>query len=358
MKKGRFIAALLAVVWASACGDDGGGASSSEADAGVDAASMDTGGGDDSGAAADTAEASDTTEASDTAEAQDTAEELPWPVEATALVEGVFGSSEGIAFNGEGTLFVVADTDLWTVTPEGEVTAVADLENPVGLASIGDRDILVGEFGPLSFTEDGPNDDGSVLRVTPEGEVTVVATGIGDPNFIHPRDDGSLLVTDDFTDIIYEVSPDGEVGVFLQGIQSPNGLVESLDRSELYVAQTFSSVDPLGLDRRVWRVALDGDGRPVGEPELLHEVEGLGANDGVTLDAQGRLYVAANLDGNVWRIDPTDGSAVLIAEGLVSIASLAFGEGAFDGETIYATQLFGGAVWAIEVGVAGAPVAR
>ena len=68
--------------------------------------------------------------------------------------------------------------------------------------------------------------------------------------------------------------------------------------------------------------------------------------------------MAANLDGQVWRIDPTDSNAVLVAEGLFGVASLAFGEGELHHTSIYATQLFGGRVWEIPVGVEGAPVNR
>lgn len=280
--------------------------------------------------------------------------EVTLPVAAIELVSGEFGTAEGIVFNGEGRLFVVADTDVWEIATDGTPTMVADLVTPVGLAARGATEILVGDFGPLTFNADGENSDGEVVSLTPAGEVSVVATGIGDPNFIHVRADGSLLVSDDFTDIIYGISPSGELTTFLQGIQSPNGIVESLDGSELYVAQTFSQLTPsFAFDDRVWRVPLSPEGP--GTPVLLASLGGSGANDGVTLDALGRVYVAANVDGEVWRIDPATDEVVLVAENLPFVASLAFGEGDFNQTSIYATQLFGGVVWEIPVGVMGAP---
>lgn len=280
--------------------------------------------------------------------------EVMLPVTPIELVSGEFGTAEGIVFNGEGRLFVVADTDVWEIATDGTPTMVADLVTPVGLAARGATEILVGDFGPLTFNADGENSDGEVVSLTPAGETSVVATGIGDPNFIHVRADGSLLVSDDFTDIIYAISPSGELTTFLQGIQSPNGLVESLDGSELYVAQTFSQLTPsFVFDDRVWRVPLGPEGP--GTPELLASLGGSGANDGVTLDALGRVYVAANVDGEVWRIDPATNEVVLVAENLPFVASLAFGEGEFNRTSIYATQLFGGVVWEIPVGVMGAP---
>lgn len=276
------------------------------------------------------------------------------PVTPIEFVSGVFETAEGIVFNGEGRLYVVADTDVWEVATDGTPTLVADLVTPVGLASRGASEILVGEFGPLTFTRDGENSDGEVLSLTPAGAVSTVATGIGDPNFIHVRADGSLLVSDDFTDIIYAVSPSGTLTTFLQGIQSPNGIVESLDGSELYVAQTFSALSPsFVFDDRVWRVPLSSEGP--GTPELLASLGGAGANDGVTLDARGRVYVAENLDGKVWRIDPATNEVELVAENMPFVASLAFGEGEFNRTSIYATQLFGGIVWELPVGVMGAP---
>ncbi|MFK8002304.1 MAG: SMP-30/gluconolactonase/LRE family protein [Polyangiales bacterium] len=283
--------------------------------------------------------------------------EVVLPVTPIELVAGAFETAEGIVFNGEGRLYVVADSDVWEIDTDGTPTMVADLVRPVGLAARGASEILVGEFGPLAFNVDGENTDGSVVSLTPAGEVSTVTTGIGDPNFIHVRADGSLLVSDDFTDIIYAVSPSGELTTFLQGIQSPNGIVESLDGSELYVAQTFSQVDPsFVFDDRVWRVPLNPEGP--GTPELLASLGGSGANDGVTLDALGRLYVAANVDGEVWRIDPATNEVVLVAENMPFVASLAFGEGEFNRTSIYATQLFGGVVWELPVGVAGAGRAR
>lgn len=275
------------------------------------------------------------------------------PVTPIEFVTGEFGTAEGIVFNGEGRLFVVADTDVWEIATDGTPTMVADLVRPVGLAARGPSEILVGDFGPLMFPSDGENSDGEVVSLTPSGTATTVATGIGDPNFIHVRADGSLLVSDDFTDIIYAVSPTGTLTTFLQGIQSPNGIVESLDGSELYVAQTFSTVTPsLAFDDSVWRVPLTAEGP--GTPELLASLGGSGANDGVTLDARGRLYVAANVDGEVWRIDPATNEVVLVAENMPFVASLAFGEGEFNRTSIYATQLFGGVVWELPVGVMGA----
>lgn len=354
---------LSSAVALSACSDDEG-----EPTGGSDAAS-DAGPGTDGAADAEMPDATADGSADSTDDGGEpdgaapdvvTYDPLPLPASTEVIVDAGFAKAEGLAFNGEGEMFMVADTDVWRVGLDGTPVRIADLEAPVGLAAIGGRDILVADFGVLNRQADGENDDGLVVRLTPEGEMTTVATGIPDPNFILVLPDGTFLVSDDFDDIIYRVDEEGTVSVFLQGILAPNGMVLSLDGQTLFVAQTFSSIEPLVLDNAVWRVPLTTDGGLLvaGEPELLARVDGTGANDGVALDARGMLYVAANTDGRVWRIDPETGDTELAADGIFGVASLAFGAGDWDADTMYATQLFGGRLYAIALGLPGAPVFR
>jgi sugar lactone lactonase YvrE len=283
-----------------------------------------------------------------------------FPARAEVVVEGKFKGAEGIAFNGEGRMFVTADDALWEVTRGGEVRKVCDLHSALGLAPVGKRDLLVADFGPTNAVAHGANKDGVVLRVTPEGSKTVVASGIADPNFVLRRADGSLLVSDDFTRDIWEVEPKtGRVKLFSDAVESPNGLALSEDGRTLYVAQIFRNfrhgVRPIECDNRVWRIPLV-KGRPAGAPSVVFSTGGVGCNDGLALDSEGRLYVAANREGRIWRVNPKDGSSVLIAE--QSAASIAFGAGDFDRRAIYVTELRGGRVLKIHVGAKGARLYR
>jgi DNA-binding beta-propeller fold protein YncE len=283
-----------------------------------------------------------------------------FPARAEVVVEGKFKGAEGIAFNGEGRLFVTADDALWEVKPGGEVRKVCDLHSALGLAPVGRRDLLVADFGPTNAVAHGPNKDGLVLRVTPEGEKSVVASGIADPNFVLRMRDGSLLVSDDFTRDIWEVgAKTGRVRLFTNEVESPNGLALSKDGRTLYVAQIFRNfrrgVRPIECDNRVWRIPLR-KGRPAGAASVLFTTGGVGCNDGLALDEAGRLYVASNREGRIWRVEPKDGTSVLVAE--QSAASIAFGAGAFDREAIYVTELRGGRVLKIHVGAKGAPLYR
>ena len=272
------------------------------------------------------------------------------------LVEGKFQRCEGIAFNGEGDLYVSGNRKLWRVSTEGEVFEVAEMFSNLGLAPIGERDILMADFGPTSRFDLGPNVDGIVWRITPEGEkIRVVDGGIGDPNFVLVRSDGSFLVTDDATDEIMLVLPDGRKGVFSDAIGHPNGLALSSDESILYVAQIFQSIRPIVTDGRVWGLPLT-DGMPSGKPQVIADLGDGAANDGLAMDEFGRIYVASNGAGQIWRIDPSTQKKELIAENMPGAASIAFGRGDFDHHSIYVTSTRTGKVWVVHVGSAGAPL--
>jgi sugar lactone lactonase YvrE len=274
------------------------------------------------------------------------------------LVDGVFERCEGIAFNGEGRLFVAGNSRLWHVSTDGEATELVRLYSNLGLAPIGERDILMADFGPTNRFSNGPNADGIVWRITPEGDTTrIVDGGIGDPNFVLVRSDGSFLVSDDATDEILLVLSDGRKGVFSDAVGHPNGLALSADESTLYVAQIFNSIRPVVPDGRVWALPLS-DGMPSGSPALVADLGGSAANDGLAMDELGRIYVAANGLGEIWRIDPGTGEKVLIAENMPGAASIAFGEGEFDHEAIYVTSTRTGKVWEVQVGARGARLHR
>ena len=282
-----------------------------------------------------------------------------FPAPATILVEYVFAQSEGIAFNGEGRLFVSGNRALNEISPDGSVRMVVELDSNLGLAPIGERDILYADFGPTNIFRDGENEnnDGIVWRITPEGEKRVVANGIADPNFILLRKDGSFLVSDDGVDDIYLVSKQGQVRLFTDRIKHPNGLVFSLDAHSLFVAQIFKQIHPIVPDNRVWRLDLNETGEPIGDPVVV-AAPGEGGHDGLAMDERGRVYVAENGLGRIWRIDPATGETLLIAQNVPGAASIAFGEGIFDRNSIYITSTRFGTIWKVDVGVAGTAMQR
>jgi sugar lactone lactonase YvrE len=305
---------------------------------------------------------------------QEEAAEPTFPVEAQLVVSGEFGGSEGIGFNGEGRLFVTAGRPyapedfatavraLWEVSTSGEVRHVADLFTTLGVAGIGERDLLVADFGPTNAFRNDRNTDGIIWRITPEGEKEEWATGIGDPNFILVRKDGSVLVSDDATSDIFVIGPDRQPKLFTTAVNHPNGLALSEDESVLYVAQIFTSIRPVVMDDALWAIDLE-EGKPISDARLVARTGPWAANDGLAMDEKGRVYVAANgRAGQIWRYDPATEEMVLIARDVFGAASIAFGEGEFDHESIYVSTTFnggrGGKVWRVPVGVKGAVLNR
>ncbi|MFQ5527871.1 MAG: SMP-30/gluconolactonase/LRE family protein [Thermoanaerobaculia bacterium] len=270
-----------------------------------------------------------------------------------------FVASEGLTFNAEGRLFIGANRAIWEAKPDGSVELITAVFLHLGQAGIGETDILAADFGPSSMLRHGPNDDGIIWRVSPDGRRSIAATGIADPNFILMEEGGtSYLVSDDFTHNIYRVAlHDGSAGrveLWSDAVPHPNGLAFSLDGKTLYVAQIFTGLAPLGFSDALWAMPLE-NGQPAG-PAAVVARTGEGGLDGLAVDETGRIYIADNGAGKIWRFDPESNEMTLVAEGMSSVASLVFGEGDFDAHSIYATSTFGGGgkIWRIPVGVGGA----
>ena len=284
-----------------------------------------------------------------------------FPVIAEVFVDEPFAACEGIAFNGEGDLYVTANKALWKVMPDGSVEQIAELYSNLGIAGIGARNILVADFGPTNAFLNQKNDDGIVWMVTPEGEKSEVVKGIGDPNFMLVRPDGSFLVSDDATNEIFLANLDGNLEIFCTAVNHPNGLAFNLDHTSLYVAQIFQNIRPVVPDNRVWEVKLE-NGKPKGRAALLTQTGPRAANDGLVTDKLGRIYIAANGEGKIWRYDPFNDEMVLITENVFGAGSLVFGEGEFDHQSLYLTTTYaagrGGKIFRIPVGIEGAPVSR
>lgn len=283
-----------------------------------------------------------------------------FPVPPIMVAEG-FGGCEGLAFNGEGDLFVSGAKALWKVELDGSKKKIAELDSNLGVTAVGPRDVLAADFGPTNAFKQDRNNDGVVWRITPEGEKKAFVTGIGDPNFILVLKDGRLLISDDATNEIFVADSSGQAKLFTTAVNHPNGLALSLDGTTLYVAQIFESIRPVVPDNQVWAVKL-ADGKPVRGAKLVVRTGPRGANDGLALDKLGRLYIAANGDGKVWRYDPATEEMIVICEGVFGVASLAFGEGKFDPQSLYLTTTFaagrGGKVFRVPVGIEGAPLHR
>jgi gluconolactonase len=291
------------------------------------------------------------------------AQEKPvFPVKPELFVDEPFRGCEGIAFNGEGRLFVTCNRALWEIQADGTSTKLAELDSNLGVAGYGAQDLLVADFGPTNAFAQDRNDDGVVWRFSPDGKQrTAHARGIGDPNFVLVLDDASYLVSDDATSDIYRVTPDGSVSLYTTAVNHPNGMVLSQDGGTLYVAQMFSNIRPVVGVNMLWALRLE-NGKPYRDAKLVAQTGPGSMPDGLAMDAAGRVYIAANRERKIWRYDPQTEETVLIAEGIPGAGSLVFGEGAFDRTSLYVTSTFsngdGGKIWRVPVGIGGAEVTR
>lgn len=248
--------------------------------------------------------------------------------------------TEGITFDADGNLFVsainsAADDQLLAVSAAGVSTVVAEAESILGLASHANGIIAAGI------------DTGELLLIDPEtGMSEPIATGLGAPNFVVVTPWDTMLVSDDSIgeDSIAEVTWEGDVSTWVTGVPTPNGMVFSLDQRTLYVASTFEQP---GL----WRVPVSEQGE-AGTPEKWVTFENATTPDGVAIDSEGNVYVGLNLKAQIAKVD-TEGNFTIIAEGVDTVASLAFGQGDFDPCSIYATSLYGEQLWRVGVGIAG-----
>jgi gluconolactonase len=267
------------------------------------------------------------------------------------IYQGFIGGSEGITFGeSDGLLYVSSDSRIWQVDADANVTEFAQVPDAIGLAAVAGGDFVVASLGVIT------EPDGAIYTVDAMGVAELLVAGIDSPNFVTIAPDGSALVSDDYENTrVFRVTPTGEISVVIQNVPSPNGMAYSPDGMLFYVASTFT---PEG---QLTRYEVGPDGMPIEATGV--EILQLGVAstpDGIAVDAEGWVYVAANLRGEIWRVDGAVAElqqGELVADELGFPASLAFGRGAgFDPCSLYVTQLQNDSLQRVAVGVAGAPL--
>lgn len=123
------------------------------------------------------------------------------------------------------------------------------------------------------------------------------------PNDIACRRNGQIFFTDPCYgdrstmqmqhESVYRIDPGGGVSrVITQPvIQRPNGIALSPDERTLYVVD---SCPVAGGNRKIWAFDLSGDGTP-GKQRLVFDFAPGRGGDGMAVDSQGNLYIAAGL---------------------------------------------------------------
>jgi gluconolactonase len=243
----------------------------------------------------------------------------------------------------DGRLFFTSQTRralLRLDAPDAEPVPVAgDVHAPGGLAVAGDGRLILG-FGdsPRGGITGNWSPRAGLLLVDPDGGgVEPWVHGLGMANGVARAPDGTVFASNDFGTHLDRVAPDGTVQRRWAKVGSANGLVVDGAGRYLYAAQTFTRA----AIRRV-EIARPGNVTVHARPPLAASVSFL---DGLAIDDAGRLYVAVNGAGQVWRVDP-DGRICALARGLGSPSAVAVGHPATAFPDLYAVT-FGGDVIAI-----------
>lgn len=216
---------------------------------------------------------------------------------------------EGPAANASGEVYF---TDIWN-------NRILKFDSKTGATSVFSADsgrsngLLFDPQGRLLACEGSEFGPGGRRRITrtdlATGRVEVLTdrfAGVqyNSPNDIAARTNGQIFFTDPCYgdrstmqlshDSVYRIDPDGAVTcvVTQPAIQRPNGIALSPDEQTLYLVD---SCPVAGGNRKIWAFDLPADGVPRGQRLVYDFAPGRGG-DGMAVDVQGNLYVAAGID--------------------------------------------------------------
>lgn len=262
------------------------------------------------------------------------------PITPTLATDQLSGS-EDFAFDGNGNVVGKSGGQIVAVDANDTVTPIATLSGQA-------YGLRYGLGGNLYVAR--PN-LGTVVRVDTSGNVSDFITGLSGPNGVYPDFDGNVWITEIGGDRVLRVDSGGTPTVIAEGAEAQvaNGIVKDDARNVVFFTNYSDGI--------VLRVDTAGATAPV----EVGQVPGA-LFDGIVLDACGNLYAVDNGNDRLYRfdLDPAGslmGQPVLLVESFDSnVANAQFGSGAgWDATTLYVAGN-PGEVWAVPVGVEGAPV--
>lgn len=195
-------------------------------------------------------------------------------------------------------------------------------------------------LGPDGYLYASSRAEGTVYRISPEGAVSTFAEGMGIATGLAFDAEGNLYVGDR-SGTIFRLGPHGKhnaAEIFVYATLEPSVAAYHLafrdDGVLLVTAPTTSSNQPV--------YAIDPDGTP----RIFYR--GLGRPQGMALDTDGNVYLAASLAGRrgIVRLSPNGDKAELIVSGN-DLVGLCFLD---DGAAALATA---GTLYHVELGIAG-----
>jgi len=269
-----------------------------------------------------------------------------------SVVASGHGRLESVISDAQGRLFFTdlnQNRLLRLDAPGGQAKVLAaDIPNPGGLAWDSSGDLIVGYNGAGFFTPAG-NAMSGLYRVNPEtGTKRPFASGFDQANGLARSRAGDYYTSNVADGEIVRISPAGAPSHWTT-IRSANGLAVDPDSRYLYVATSIPA--------KVVRVELADPARTKDLFDLSQSPE-VPSPDGLTIDSAGRLFVAANGAGQIWRIEG-DGQPCALAKGLAAPSNVAFGGGTsgagFSARNLYAVTFTGDVVELADVGAPAAP---
>ncbi len=188
-----------------------------------------------------------------------------------------------------------------------------------------------------------------VVRQEKDGRITILAERhqgrrLNAPNDLAVAADGAIWFTDPIFGItvpdeglpaepeqrgrfVYRIDPSGALGVVADGFDQPNGIAFAPDGRTLYVSDTGGALNAEGpREIRAFDVV---DGVRLARERRFAKLDH-GIPDGLTVDAQGRVYAATADGAAIW--SPA-GEPLGIISTPVTCGNLAFG--GRDGRTLF-----------------------
>ncbi len=282
------------------------------------------------------------------------------------------GAGEGPAWHPELGLLTSGGGHIYRRDREGKVS--------IHRENAGSNGLLFDREGRLVICEPVRR---RVSRVEADGSVTVLAERYEGKRFNQPNDltidsRGRLYFSDprygdrkgmEIMDAsgkpiegVYRIDPDGRVSrIIAHEVDRPNGLVVTADDRTLFVADNNNNA--VGAARKLWRFDLRSDGTvDFASQKLVHDWKSTRGPDGMKLDAQGRLFVAAGLNKpnppGETQEQPTAGVYVFSPQGeLLQFVPIPRDEttncafGGDDLRTLFVTA--GGSLWSMRVAAPG-----
>jgi gluconolactonase len=301
------------------------------------------------------------------------AEQPPLPEGAKPVSLGNVGAGEGPAWHPSRNLYFTGGNRISRRDSTGQTSIFRE---PSG----GANGLLFDLQGRLVVCEAGNR---RVTRTESDGKITVLTEQYEGKKFNSPNDltldsKGRIYFTDprygkrdtmeirdargELVEGVYRIDAPGQVTrIITHETSRPNGILVSLDDKHLYVADNNNNV--VGGARQLWRFDLKSDGtiEPASR-KLIFDWGNARGPDGLKMDQQGRLYVAAGLNtanppheftdkykGGIYILSPQGELVSFVPIPTDEVTNCAFG--GEDLKTLFITA--GGTLWSLPVNTPG-----